>query len=382
VASRGGHHLAQRLVRVAQHAGEVPVQQQVHQLAVARIGAADVLQQPGADDAARAPEAGDGAEGQLPAMLLVGGGQQLEALRIGAHLGGQQRAAHLLGEGLRVPFETGRRHHQQQHARQAQPRDQFLHRTRGRGAGALREALALAVIEFEAATRKPWRCRLRARFSPMTPRPTRAMSAGGVVCIPGLSAHDRGTRVAAVGEGGAVQALHYEAPAEPATAGVVGNGAHDHPDLLDNAVGQSRRASDLVHLVAKCGSCASGRWQRRTPLRVAWACTMDCMISAVAASISLKTTLPAAMLAPAGLATMSSKSSSTATSMLASKAAAPDCRMRSLRRRPRFSPASTWLFDSMPMRPLFNRTKQPSVPIVTYPPARTPSSASSSKFWT
>ena len=75
----------------AQHAGEGLDHHQVRDRPLRRIGRGDIVEEGGADDAARPPDLCDRAERQVPVPGLRGLGHHVEALRIGGDLAGEQR---------------------------------------------------------------------------------------------------------------------------------------------------------------------------------------------------------------------------------------------------------------------------------------------------
>ena len=84
---------------------EIRVEQQVAEGGIAVEGFLDLAQEGRADDAAGAPHQGDAAVVEIPVVLLGGLAQQHETLRVGDDLGGQQRLADVLDEGLPVAVE-------------------------------------------------------------------------------------------------------------------------------------------------------------------------------------------------------------------------------------------------------------------------------------
>ncbi len=107
-----------RVLRGAQRLAERRVGQQGHRRPVAAVGGADLVEEPGPDDAAAAPDRRHGGAVDVPAVLLAAGLDQVPALRVGHDLRGVQRLFHVLREAGRVvrvqlgtlgPRQAGRR---------------------------------------------------------------------------------------------------------------------------------------------------------------------------------------------------------------------------------------------------------------------------------
>ena len=93
-AARGqGHDLAPGRQGLAQGGGEHRGRQETDRRRVGLVGAGDVVQEAGADNAPVPPDAGHGARVHVPAVLGAGGGDEVEALGVGGDLGPVQGPA-------------------------------------------------------------------------------------------------------------------------------------------------------------------------------------------------------------------------------------------------------------------------------------------------
>ena len=97
-----GHHPAPAVHAVLHGRDEVRRNQQAGQFRVLVVGLPDPVEEPGPDDAAAAPDRRHHAPVDAPAVLLAARADVVEALRVGDHLRGVQRAADVLHERVAV----------------------------------------------------------------------------------------------------------------------------------------------------------------------------------------------------------------------------------------------------------------------------------------
>ena len=84
------------------HGDEIGCEQKIAEALVLFKGRGDGIEELRADDAAGAPDAGDGGHGQVPGEFLRGRFHHRKALRIGGDFSGKERKLQLVDQGIGI----------------------------------------------------------------------------------------------------------------------------------------------------------------------------------------------------------------------------------------------------------------------------------------